>query len=508
MPVIAGRRGKWLTTYLVVCTGTMGQGLTGYGAYLPRPRLARAEIAAVLGAGGGRGTRSVASFDEDAVSMGVEAARTALRAGGPSTGAGDPRVRGAAVERPSRLLFATAAPPYADKTNANIVHAALDLDPTALSVDLVGSARSGVGALVLAADSSAPTLAVLADVRTGLPGGADERDGGDGAAAFVFGGEGPVLAEVLAHASTTLEFLDRWRQPGAPASRVWEERFGKHAYVPLADAAFADALKQTELSPADVDLLVVAGTHGRATRGFAEAAGVARVADDLTGSVGNAGTAQAGILLADALDRAEPGQTIAVVVLADGATAFLLRTTNALADHRCSPSVSKQVDAGDDGLRYATFLTWRGMLTREPPRRPDPVPPAAPPSLRTGHYKFGFVGATCTECGTLHLPPVRLCVNCKAVDHMEPTPMVDAVGTVATYTVDHLAYSPNPPVVAVVVDFDGGGRFSCELADADASAIRIGDRVEMTFRRIATADGVHNYFWKARKLPQDDEEIR
>jgi hypothetical protein len=28
----------------------------------------------------------------------------------------------------------------------------------------------------------------------------------------------------------------------------------------------------------------------------------------------------------------------------------------------------------------------------------------------------------------------------------------------------------------------------------------MGDRVEMTFRRLYTADGIHNYFWKARPL--------
>ena len=32
--------------------------------------------------------------------------------------------------------------------------------------------------------------------------------------------------------------------PGDPASRQWEERFGEHAYVPLAEAAIAEALKQ------------------------------------------------------------------------------------------------------------------------------------------------------------------------------------------------------------------------------------------------------------------------
>jgi hydroxymethylglutaryl-CoA synthase len=28
--------------------------------------------------------------------------------------------------------------------------------------------------------------------------------------------------------------------------------------------------------------------------------------------------------------------------------------------------------------------------------------------------------------------------------------------------------------------------------------LSIGDRVSMTFRRVWTAQGVHNYFWKAR----------
>ncbi len=187
------------------------------------------------------------------------------------------------------------------------------LDASSLAVDVVGSVRSGAGALVLAADTTTPTLAVVSDIRTGLPGGTDERDGGDGAAAFLFGGDGPVLAEVLASASTTLEFLDRWRHPGDPASHLWEERFGEHVYVPLADAAFADALKQARLSPGDVDVLVVAGLHGRAAKAFAKGAGVATGAEDLIRSVGNAGTAHAGVALADTLDRAEPGQTIAVV---------------------------------------------------------------------------------------------------------------------------------------------------------------------------------------------------
>ena len=78
--------------------------------------------------------------------------------------------------------------------------------------------------------------------------------------------------------------------------------------------------------------------------------------------------------------------------------------------------------------------------------------------------------------------------------------LADTPATIATYTVDRLAYSLNPPVVAAVVDFDGGGRFRCEMTDVDPARVAIGDRVQMTFRRLSTAAGVHNYFWKARPM--------
>ncbi|NUP32413.1 MAG: hypothetical protein HOU01_11920, partial [Streptomycetaceae bacterium] len=55
------------------------RGILGYGAYLPYRRLDRKGIAPVAGTGGGRGTRTVASFDEDTTTLGVEAARNALR---------------------------------------------------------------------------------------------------------------------------------------------------------------------------------------------------------------------------------------------------------------------------------------------------------------------------------------------------------------------------------------------------------------------------------------------
>jgi 3-hydroxy-3-methylglutaryl CoA synthase/uncharacterized OB-fold protein len=466
--------------------------IVSYGTYVPYWRLDRARIGEALGTFGS-GTRAVASYDEDTTTMGVEAARACL---------------GAAPEgvRVGQVLFVTTDPAYLDKTNATAIHAALDLDPAAPAFDMVGSVNSASGAMAAANFAPMPTLVVLSDLRTGLPGGADESGGGDGAAAFLYASDHPALLEFLGWGAATAEFLDRWRQPGDDHSRLWEERFGEHAYTPLAEQAVAAALKQAGGGPAEIDHAIVTGVHPRAARAVSRSLGLPKEAlvDDLSSAIGNTGAAHSAIVLADLLDRAEPGKVILRVVLADGAIATVVRTTDALAEWRArrpaGSRVADQIADGNTDLLYPTFLTWRGQLHREPPRRPDPTAPVAPASLRKEAWKFAFHGSRCEECGTRHLPPARVCVNCGAVDRMSHERLAETPATIATYTVDRLAYSLSPPVVAAVVDFDGGGRFRCEMTDVDPETVAIGNRVEMTFRKISTVAGVHNYFWKAKPV--------
>ena len=464
-------------------------GIVSYGAYLPYWRLSRSAIPDVLGSGpasSARGSRSVASYDEDTTSLGVEAARVALR-------------RAPDGWEVPFLVFSTTAPAYLDKTNAVAINAALALPSSAGAYDAIGSLRSNVAACTLAGAGGA--MAVLSDIRTGLPGGSDEASGGDAAVAIVLGDGPAVIADTIGGGTATGEFLDRWRTPGDAYSRQWEERFGEHAYVPLAEEAVAAALKSASLAAEDLDYVIVTGLASRAVASVRRGLGARpdALVDDLTSIVGNTGSAHACLLLADVLDRAEPGQTIALIQLADGCDAWLLRTTDALASATRTPTVRDQIASSRDDLRYASFLTWRGFLPREPPRRPEPDRPAAPPSLRSNAWKFGLFGSR-DEGGFVHLPPSRVSMESGAIDQMTMVRMADVPATIATYTVDRLAYSLSPPVVAAVIDFDGGGRFQCELTDVDPSTVAIGDRVEMTFRRLYTQDGIHNYFWKARPL--------
>jgi 3-hydroxy-3-methylglutaryl CoA synthase/uncharacterized OB-fold protein len=456
------------------------RGILSYGAYLPYRRLDRREIQAVAGTGGGKGTRTVAGYDEDATTMGVAAARTALASAPEGLNL-------------RSLWFSTVAPPYLDKTNATAVHAALRLPSDAPAYDMNGAVRSAAGALWAGMATGKPALVIGSDMRTGRPGSSDEATGGDAAAALVVGtaDDGPLLAEVIGTGGATEEFLDRWRTPGDTGSKLWEERFGQNRYAALGASAWDDALKAAGLAADQVDRVVVATSHARvaATLGKQLVLGD-RVDAGLDASVGFTGAAQPGLLLAHTLDTATPGQVVALIVLADGADVMLLRTTDALTAGRPRPSVAEQVESGAP-VAYGKYLAWRGYLPVEPPRRPEPARPSASAAGRSKEWKFGFVGSQ-DAAGEVHLPPVR------ADDAARP--MADATGTIVTSTVDRLAYSPSPPVVFAVVDFDGGGRLPVELTDVDPADVVIGGRVEMTFRKLFTSDGIHNYFWKARPV--------
>ncbi|CCN02090.1 conserved hypothetical protein [Bordetella bronchiseptica Bbr77] len=185
------------------------------GVHLPRLRLSRGAMANALGwlsggAGAGKGSRTLAYWDEDSVTMAVAAARHALaRQAAPAIDA---------------LQFASTTPPFAEPQNAAFVRAALRLPATTLQ-DVHGTPRAGLLALHMPLESGTRTLVAAADLPTALPGSTAEA-----AHAFVM--------------------LGRALEDAAPGQKVLVAQFGQGATALLFEADEAVAGLAAPVSPA------------------------------------------------------------------------------------------------------------------------------------------------------------------------------------------------------------------------------------------------------------------
>ena len=259
-------------------------------------------------------------------------------------------------------------------------------------VDLVGAVRSASARCSRRRRGAGPDAGrARRDMRTGLPGGADERDGGDGAAALLFGDRATVVAEIgrprrSAHrASSSTAGARR----ATPRRRPWEERFGEHAYVPLAEEAVD---RRAEVGRAHGRRRRPRHRHRPARAGRARRVRSAlgarpeALVDDLTRPIGNPGAAQAGLA---ARRRARPGRARpddrVVVRWPTAPTSSCCAPPTRCAGYRArrhtDRAPSRSPPAATTCLRRRSS-PGGARCDREPPRRPDPDRPPAPPASR------------------------------------------------------------------------------------------------------------------------------
>lgn len=464
-------------------------GIVSYGAYIPCHRLSRRTIAEAFGEGGGTGEKAVANYDEDSVSMAVHAGLDALT--------------GLTTAQLAAVYLATTTAPYAEKLAATTVAAALDCPAALRTADFTDTLRAGTTALLAGLETAAqrgPVLVCAADCRIGGAQGSFEKELGDAAAAFVLGEE-DVIARLVDVHSVSADFIDQWRTFGERTVRAWEERFIlAEGYFPQVKAAVEGVLTKASLTPDRLAKVVLYAPNARAHAAAVKMLGFKpeQVQDPLLEQVGNAGVASVPLMLAAALEEAKPGDLILVVGQGQGSDALLLEVTEAIVKLPIRRGVKGHLDSKKTISNYTTYLKWKNMLAVEAGRRPQRKRPSVPAMWRNQRQNLALVGSRCTVCGTPQYPRQRVCVHCKTKDAMEPYAFADKPARIATYTVDYLTVSPDPPTVFAVVDFSGGGRVICEMTDVEPERLDIGMEVEMTFRRLYEAEGLHNYAWKAR----------
>lgn len=463
-------------------------GITGYGAYIPFNRLQRSEIQKEFGTSGLKGERAICSFDEDSTTMAVAAAINATN-----------NVYGLALKG---VFFATTTAPYAEKQSDTTIAGALDLPGNIRTAEFGNTLRAGTTALLAAADSvnarAGDILVVAADTRPGGASGANEATFGDAAAAIILGSENP-LATLIGTASIANDIIDTWRNQGDSAVRNWDERYQiAYGYGKSIPEVLAALEEESGIKPADIDKVVFPATPKVQAMLLKNGFKREHVVDSMLADVGLTGTAHPLVMLVSALETANAGDKILVLGYGEGADALVFEVQAANADFKPERSVASMIKCKRNDITYATYLKWRKKVDVEPPRRPEPARPSSPFMRRRAKYNLALYGTKCQSCGTPQFPAQRVCFKCHTNDEMEPYGFRDKKGRLTTFSADFLSYSLSPPEIVAVVDFEGGGRMLCNMVDTDVKTLEIGQELEMTFRKMYTAGGIHTYFWKAQ----------
>lgn len=478
-------------------------GIMSYGAYVPWHRLNRGDCAKAWGGFSIPGERAVAYYDEDSLTMAVEAGMDCL-AGWDSRSV-------------DGLFFATTTSPYKEKQCSATMAIPLDLRRDIRTADLNTSLRAGTTALALAVDiikaGSANSILVLAaDERVGAPAGMLEQQIGDGATAILLGNKN-VIAEIQDSYSISDELAGTWRSDIDTFVRAWEDRMVlDEGYSKLLPEVMSGLMKKGGLSPKDFSKVVFdppgdPRRHARvATQlGFEPA----QILDpfNLFMSVGLTGCAMAPMMLVAALEEAKPGDKILFAGSGNGADAFVLQITDAIQKLAERRGLKKHLESKMVMANYNDYLRWRNLVPQEAASRPEKQHIRLSALWRERKQLLGLWGVKCRRCGTPQYDngaattgPIRVCAVCQAQGDFDDYNFARRKATVFSFTQDNLAAVVDPPASVVLVEFEGGGRAFFDLTDRDPAKVEIGMPVEMTFRKVHFDRGISNYFWKARPV--------
>ena len=314
-----------------------------------------------------------------------------------------------------------------------------------------------------------------------------------------------VRAELIGHASRTVDFVDHFRGEGFEFDYTWEERWIRdEGYNKIVPAALADLFKSTGANPADVAHFAMPCVLPRVAAGIAKRAGIpdAAVRDNLHAVCGETGAAHPLVMLVDALEKARPGDKILVAGFGQGCDAILFEATDELPKLAPRLGVKGHLARRKDETNYAKFQAFNDLVAIERGLRADIDKQTPLSSLyRNRRMLTGLIGGQCRKCGTVQFPKSNVCVNpnCNAFHTQDDHAFADIPAKVQSYTADRLTYSPDPPHYYGMVVFQEGGRFLADFTDCDAASVDVATPMRMMFRikDYDPARGFTRYFWKA-----------
>jgi 3-hydroxy-3-methylglutaryl CoA synthase/NAD(P)-dependent dehydrogenase (short-subunit alcohol dehydrogenase family)/putative sterol carrier protein len=481
-------------------------GITSFGGYIPRLRLDRMSIVQHMGWFApaivmvAQGERSFCNWDEDSLTMAVAAARDCLR--------------GADKTAVDALYLCSTTLPFSDRLNAGIVKTALNLKDNVITADLTSSLRAGTTGLL-----SALSAVGSGDVKQALVTASDKREAkaayfyemwfGDGAAALLVGSDN-AIAEFRGSHSVSYDFVDHYRGEQHRYDYMWEERWVRdEGYAKIIPEAVFGLLDKLSLSMDQVDKLAYPCFFKTEHRKIASKLGARpdQLIDNLHEVCGETGAAHPLVMLVRALEEAKPGDRIIAAGFGQGCDALCFEVTENILALQGRAGIKGSLARKKTVDNYPKFLKFRDLLQTEMGIRAEfPCQTAMTVLWRKRGMLTGMVGGKCTSCGTPQFPKMDVCVNpeCRSMHTQDDYEFADAPAVVKSFTGDLLSVSVDPPAMYGMVQFEAGGRFMADFTDCELADVRVGQSVDLAFRKRFTDKerGFTGYFWKAIPVPQ------
>lgn len=308
-------------------------GIVAYGTYVPKYRLRLSEIAQMWGkdsleieAGLKISEKAVPAFDEDAVTMGIEAGLRAVAMAGISS-----------TDLQS-VYFGSESHPYAVNPSSTILGEYLGVGNNYFAADLEFACKAATAGMqvtlgLINSNEIDYGLVVGSDTAQGKPHDALEYTAASAASAYILGNKkSEIIADILLMSSFTSDTPDFWRRDGQKYPSHFGRFTGEPAYFTHVLQEGRNLLAKGKLKPSDFSYCVFHMPNGKFPRVAAKKLGFSseQLAPSLiVDKIGNPYSASSLMGLASVLDIVKPKQKIFFVSYGSGAGSdgFIFETT-------------------------------------------------------------------------------------------------------------------------------------------------------------------------------------
>lgn len=339
----------------------MNTGILGYGVYIPKYRLKTSEISPVWGKESldiqkslGVTEKSVAAYDEDAVTLAYEAASRALES---------------SKVMPSEIgacFVGSESHPYAVNPTSTIVGEFLGFGRNYIASDLQFACKAGTTGMIavsalISAGKIKKGITIGTDKAQAKPHDILEYTSASGACAFVLGEEINAIAQIIDFTSYSSDTPDFWRRDGVRFPSHSGRFTGEPAYFDHVVGSSKALLSKCGLKTEDFDYCVFHMPNGKFPREAARRLGF--IASQLAPSliidlIGNPYSASSLTGLSAVLDIALPNKLIFLVSYGSGAgsDAFILKTTKKITDFQNHHEGFRKLVADKEYISYVNYL--------------------------------------------------------------------------------------------------------------------------------------------------------